>query len=363
MKYLFELGRNPELSILELKSYFEREVIGFEILKKVKNGVLVEVSSELEKGIVNRLGGVISIGKVLVEDDVCGKLETQNLYSGTSNKLNYVVLDFDGKELKEVLEYLKQRFRDEKLKATLKHVNGFVKMQDGKIFPKVSSKLVNERYFLFENYFGKIVEVCDYDEIEKRDMGKPVRRNELSISPRLAKIMINLSGAEEGETLLDCFCGIGVVLQEALLQKMKVVGIDRDKSAIEGAKSNLEWFKFAKKNYELINSDSSQIEISQVKGIATEPDLGALQKGAVSSKIAKQTLEDFEKLMIRVLNNLKNSVDGKIVFTAPLILSGKKRVGCDFEKIVAKTGLKIVEGPVADFRKDSIVGRDIVVLN
>ncbi len=335
MKYLFVLGRNVELSTLELECFFEREGIAFEILKTINNGVLIEVSEELNGEIIDSLGGVISIGKVLVsgtEEKMIQELESQSLYEGKSNKLNYVILNFDSNNFKFISDYLKQRFRDEGLKATIKSLGGFIKMQDGKSFPTVSSKLVNERYFVFENYFGRIISVCDYDSLEKRDMGKPVRRNELSISPRLAKIMINLSQVEKGQTLLDPFCGIGVVLQESLLQGINVVGVDKDKSAIAGAKSNLDWFGFSKKDYELINSDSSRVNISLVDAIVTEPDLGALQKKSVSLGEAKQILEEFETLMINVLNNLKKSVNGRIVFTAPLILTGKKRVGCNFKR-------------------------------
>jgi tRNA G10 N-methylase Trm11 len=365
MKYLFVLGRNIELSILELSSVFESEEIKFEILKRVKNGVLIEVSRKLDKGFIDRFGGVISIGIVLAsgdEEKISRELKEQSLYGGKSNKLNYVILNFNARNFDFISSYLKQRFRDDKLKATKKPINGLVKMQDGKSFPKVSSPLVNERYFLFEDYFGRIVEVCDYDSVEKRDMGKPVRRNELSISPRLAKIMINLSGVKKGEVLLDPFCGIGVVLQEALLQGITVQGIDKDKTAIAGAKSNLNWFEFSNKNYDLINSDSSQTQVTPVNVIVTEPDLGELQKRIVSSEKAKKITEGFEKLMVDVLNNVKNSVSGKIVFTAPLILTEKKRIGCNFRRIIAETGMELVIEPVADFKENSIVGRDIVVL-
>jgi hypothetical protein len=37
-------------------------------------------------------------------------------------------------------------------------------------------------------------------------MQKPIRREELAISPRLAKILINLSGAKKNNLLLDPFC-------------------------------------------------------------------------------------------------------------------------------------------------------------
>ena len=71
----------------------------------------------------------------------------------------------------------------------------------------------------------------------------------------------------------------------------------------------------------------------------------------------------FENLIIDVLNNLKESVSGKMVFTVPFISTGRERVGCDINRICSKTGLKLEDGfPIQEFREGQIVGREIVVL-
>jgi|WetSurMetagenome_2_1015567.scaffolds.fasta_scaffold190661_2 tRNA G10 N-methylase Trm11 len=384
MKYLFILGRNVELSIAELKAFFEKERIHYNIISKISNAVMIEfekpikipvltscrdagiVKNPQEVSIIERLGGTISIGEVLAEgkpEKIFKELDKKELYEGASNKLNYVVFDFRGKNTVDVLLYLKQRFRKEQLKATEKKLTGNIKLQSGEIVNSLSSHLVQEQYFVFDDCFGRMIESCDYEKIEQRDMKKPVRRESLSISPRLAKILVNLSGARENETLLDPFCGIGTVLQEALLQNINVIGVDKDKQAIEDAKTNLEWFKFPKSDYILINEDSSKVKVRDVKGIATEPDLGELQKRIPSEQKAKEILAGFELLMIKVLNNLKPKVHGKIAFTSPLIQTDKKKIVCDFENIAKKTGLKIAKGfPISEFREDSIVGRSILVM-
>jgi tRNA G10 N-methylase Trm11 len=367
MKYLFILGRNIDLSVEEIKSFFEKENIRFKIISKINNGVLIETEKKLAKGMVDKLGGVISVGEVLAEggmEKILRELNDKTLYYGNSNKLNYVVLDFDGKNFQEISLYLKNRFREEKLKATEKKPTGRIKLQSGREIPKVSSNLVNEQYFVFSDNFGKIIEKSDYEKIEKRDMGKPVRRNELSISPRLAKILINLSQVKEGETLLDPFCGVGTILQEALLQNIKIIGIDKDKNAIKNARLNLKWFNFHEKDYDLINGDSSKVGTRKVQAIATEPELGELQKTIPSQEKAREIISGFEKLIINVIKHLKRNVSGRIVFTAPLILVEKKRISCNFSKISSEIGLKIAKGfPINEFRENSIVGRSIVVMD
>lgn len=365
MKYLFILGRNVELSVEEIKSSFERDKINFKIISLVNNGLLIETEKTLQKGIVNKFGGVISIGEVLISGsikEIEKKLDNTVLYPGTENKLNYVVFDFNGKDYEDILLYLKGRFKEEKLKATLKPLGGNLKLQNGKIARNVSSNLIDEQFFVFENNFGRILETYDSKSVEKRDMEKPVRRSELSISPRLAKIMINLSQVKEGEILLDPFCGIGVILQEALLQKIKVIGVDSDRIATENAKKNLKWFNFSENNYQIINRNSTNVRTREVSCIVTEPDLGELQKSIPSEQKARDIVASFENLMIKVLNNLKKNVRKKIVFTSPFILVGKKRISCNFNRILMGTGLKITLGPISEFRENSIVGRNIIVL-
>ena len=359
MKYLFILGRNPKLSIMELKSYFEKEKnkILNENLKE--NGLLLELEKEIEENLIDKLGGTISIGIVLSK---INELDKINIYNGTKNKFNYCIWQFS-KRIEEVSDILKKRFKLEKLKATEKKIKNLIKLQNGEKAQNISSKLINEEYFVYDNFFGKIIQKNNYEEIEKRDMKKPVRRESLSISPRIAKIMINLSQIKEGETLLDAFCGIGVILEEALTQSIKVIGIDKDKKAISGAKTNLKWFKFNKENYELINEDSSIVKTEKVSGMCSEPDFGKTLKKIPTKEKAKTTIKTFENLMIKVINNLKNNVGGKIVFTAPLIRIGKKRIGCNFEKISKQTSLNLKEGfPIPEFRHNQIVGREIVVL-
>lgn len=366
MKYLFILGRNVSLSFQEIKSFFEKERFNFKITNPIINAVLLEVENPLEKDIIKRFGGVIAIGQVLSSGngaDLIKELENQTLFYSTKNKLNYVFFNFNGKDYELISDYLKKRFKQEKLKATEKKLSSNIKLQDGGVASKVSSNLINEQYFLFENNFGRIIASCDYDELEERDMKKPVRRQALSISPRLAKILINLSQIKQKRTLLDPFCGIGTILQEALLQDIRVIGVDKDKKAIEDARTNLEWFNFEKSQYLLINNDSQKVKINNIEAIATEPDLGELQTKYPSKEKAQQIISGFETLIINVINNLKHQVKGRIVFTCPLIKVGNNYMSCDFEKISSQTNINIAKNfPINEFRQDSIVGRSILVL-
>jgi tRNA G10 N-methylase Trm11 len=366
MKYIFILGRNIELSVAEVKAFFRRHNLAFKEIGLANNGFLVETNREIPEDSIDKLGGVVSIGKVLAEGKakhISEDIDKQTIYFGEENKMNYVIFDFDAKDPDNISFYLKQKFKKEKLKATEKKLTGSIRLQGKGFVPNVASKNIDEQYFIFQESFGRIIQKSNYEKIEQRDMNKPVRRNELSISPRLAKILINLAEVKSGETLLDPFCGIGVILEEALLQNIHVIGVDKDKKAVSSARENLRWFGFKDEDYRLISDDSSIAKLPfKVNGIATEPDLGELQKGTPSKEKATSIARGFERLMVNVLKNLKINVKGKIVFTAPLISTGKERISCDFKGISERAGMKIVEGPIHEFRDDSIVGRDIVVM-
>lgn len=368
MKYLFVLGRNTDLSTLEVENFLKKE--GNKILKKTirENGLLVTVDYPIDANSINKFGGILSIGEVTTQGngkELFQNLEKTMIYMGESNKLTYTVWDFS-KMYDECLDYLKDRFKVEKIKASYKGLSGSIKSQDGDFEQKPSSKLLDEEYFIFEEdgtqNFGKIIQRCDYTDIEKRDMEKPVRRESLAIAPRLAKILINIAGLKQGETMFDPFCGIGGIMQEALLQGINAVGSDVDAKAIKGAKENMKWFGFSPEKYQLINFDSTKVDIPEVNAIVTEPDLGDVLKKIPTKEQAAHTLKNFERLMIQVINNARNNVSGRVVFTSPYIRIGKKRVSCNIENICEKTGYSLVGEPIPEFRDKQVVGRMIYVL-
>ena len=384
MQYLFVTGRNPELALAEALSLLEKKSIDASISVTKTNAFIFNTRKGLDvKQILPLLGGTIAIGKILCTGDLSeveGFIETEEVYFGQKNKFLYSCLDFaDEGGLNIVLNALKQKFKKEKTKARFKSVRGTILMQSGCVVEGTPSKIsaTDVAYFLFKdkNYsFGFVEAFSDSKEMEARDMGKPERRGHLAISPRLSKILVNLSQTKQGETLLDPFCGIGVILQEAMVQTINVVGVDINSTAIEGAKKNIEWTKNkyrAKASAKISIGDSRKVSLQNIDGIATEPSLGTLLKKTPHEKVAMQMQSRFENLMINVLNNLKNFLtpQAKIAFTAPYINTGKTRIGCNIQKICNGTGLQLhvledsnQKFPVCDFRPNQIVGREIFVL-
>ena len=366
MKYLFIIGRNPRLSAEEILSFFGNSVKTFSVKE---NAMLAELEEKIPPGILKILGGTIAVGEVLAFGEIEGikkQLDKIEVYNGEKNNFNYVLWDFSSGLSDEIVSYLKQRFRSEKLKPTRKNMTERLSLQSGEEI-QIPGSNIDEEYFIFsekdENYFGRIFEKTNPEEIEERDMKKPVRRQHLAISPRLAKIMINLSKVKRDGVLVDAFCGIGVILQEALLQGINVIGVDKDLKAIEGARQNLKWKKFNEKNFILINSDSTKASIRNSDVFVSEPDLGVALRRLPTKEMAAEILERYEYIVSKVLSNLRNKIHGRIVITAPYIKTNdRKRVGCSIGRIQSQTGLKLNKNfPIPEFRESQIVGRQILV--
>ena len=60
------------------------------------------------------------------------------------------------------------------------------------------------------------------------------------LMPRMARALVNISQAKEGDLLLDPFSGTGGILVEACLVGIRCVGVDVQKKLVRGAKVNLE---------------------------------------------------------------------------------------------------------------------------
>jgi len=89
--------------------------------------------------------------------------------------------------------------------------------------------------------WGVTVFVPETEAFKERSMERPFVTSSISLSSRLARLLVNISGVTKGQVLLDPFCGSGTVLGEALLKGADCIGVDRNHGTVERAKENLAW--------------------------------------------------------------------------------------------------------------------------
>ncbi|HWR27781.1 MAG TPA: THUMP domain-containing protein [Candidatus Thermoplasmatota archaeon] len=79
----------------------------------------------------------------------------------------------------------------------------------------------------------------------------------ITLHPKIARAMVNLSQVKKHQTLLDPFCGTGGILLEAGFIGAQIVGGDIEQKMVDGSQKNLEYYHL--KNYRLYCTDIGDI--------------------------------------------------------------------------------------------------------
>lgn len=119
-----------------------------------------------------------------------------------------------------------------------------------------------------------------------------------SMSPKLARCMVNLTMVKTGERLLDPFCGTGGILLEARIIGSRVVGTDIDPKMVEGTIKNLQYCDVA--NFEVFKADVRKLKLNyKVDAVATDPPYGisASTRGEESHKLCEDAILSLENLV------------------------------------------------------------------
>ena len=150
--------------------------------------------------------------------------------------------------------------------------------------------------------------------------------------------------------------------QEALIKKINVHGIDKDKQATTDAEQNLKWLTSQckiKTNFKIDNKDSRNTPDLQFSSIATETPLGKVLRKKPNDNEAKQIILNFEAYIIPILKRLKKikKPSAKIAITFPVI----RKFHTNTRKITEKTGLKIYMNPIQESRPNQYISRDMLI--
>lgn len=120
-----------------------------------------------------------------------------------------------------------------------------------------------------------------------------------TMSPILARCMINLARTPRGGTLCDPFCGVGGILVEAGLMGIKPLGFDIDPKMVSGAIKNLEYFGI--KNFSVEVGNALELQGIKVDSVVTEPPFGIQ-----SSTWGVEAEELFRRALRSIANILKD---------------------------------------------------------
>ncbi len=145
-------------------------------------------------------------------------------------------------------------------------------------------------YLIFtdkENFFG----FSKRFEVENRP--KKIKKYPHELDWKLTRVMINLIGLKEGETVCDPFCGTGTTLLEAESMGIHAIGLDFDEKMYNISKENLDVNGYKSK---IIKADFSQLTnmIDEFEGIVTDLPYGIASK---SSENPEELMKKFVSIL------------------------------------------------------------------
>lgn len=246
--------------------------------------------------------------------------------------------------------------------------------------------------------------------LARRDQERPKRDAFVGmLPPKLAQIMINLTGISlsqssqtsqslsesltpptssdvareknkvltsvDSPTILDPFCGTGVLLQEALLLDYNAYGTDLADKMIDYSRINLDWIKtisHAEGNYEVDQGDAMSYSWHQpIDAVATETYLGQPFSAPPSNSKLIEVRGNCDHIISSFLRNIGKQLqpgtplcvgvpawrDGNGDFTHLPLIKNLAQLG--YEHVELKN---VRASDLLYYREDQIVARELLIL-
>lgn len=177
--------------------------------------------------------------------------------------------------------------------------------------PKVNLKNPHVKFeFLFVKnkiFICKLIYELDKKDLVTRNAKFRPGFHPSSMNSNFARALVNLTGIDKKQVIMDPFCGVGGILIEAGNIGCKIIGSDINPDMINKCKQNLDYFKI--KNYKLSVKDALTIK-DKADAIVTD-----FPYGLHSSLHGRKINDLYQKFIIYSKKILKK--DDKMVLVMP----------------------------------------------
>lgn len=381
--FAFELWREFKLSIAEIFKVFSKN--GNTVFCDKKILILDGISKEELLKKVKNIGWSIKVMEVsLVDNDIENILE-KNLWLETHEwKFNYAMNIFWKSEIghKELLRISKKIIKEHGKNPRFINQD-FKNISSVAIIKEALIKKWTDFNFIFtweKTYFWHTIFVQDIYGYSNRDYGKDRDMNIGMLPPKLAQMMINISG---WKNIYDPFVWLWTVLIESIyMENKKVYGSDLNERMVETSKNNLQnlkkYFSF---DSNIIFQNAKYIHeidfLNEVDAIVTEWYLWEImtQNNISLERIEKQR-KKLSELYEWFFSGLKKlNFNGNIVISFPFWEMKWKyfyfeeiydiiKTYCKTEKLLPENieFLETKSGSLLYKRDSQLVGREIFCL-
>ncbi len=362
---LFISGKNWILSLAELIAYFKARQILFQIDYFSTEFFKLTLKEDLNTQIISDLGGTLKIAEIKTklptetikeaflernkkaQKEVSKAVASCGIPDGMAKSLNKILFgvsiytsDNDIKKAGgSIQRYVGSAIKEEL--ATLGRKSSFMGIGVDRSEAQLTHVEVLKKQLVenqaevllcvgkTETWIGITVAVHNPFEFQKRDIYKPNQRAIFGMPPRLARMMVNLSACTAEKTLLDSFCGVGTILQEALLERAMVVGVDVNSWCVKAATENLEWleqeYHLTDADFRVIQGDvchlSERVGVESVDCMVSEPDLGPALRETPTGPYAQKIIEKLKPMFLDFIEQAYQVLrpEGRLVLVTPYI--------------------------------------------
>jgi len=289
MKLLFELSKEYEaLPRAEVLSCLKAENIGYEIIDSNDDVLVIETNAKNDK--IKRLAERLSLTFFIDE-----------------------LLFFCKSSIKKIRENSTKNAIKTKGSIAIKYKNRSNSIDSQPIVKTLAeiyskNRIVNLDYPDVEIrvlitdptiYVGLTLAEINRSQFEERKVQYRPFFSPISLHPKIARALVNLSLVKKDEILLDPFCGTGGILLEGGLIGAKIIGSDIEEKMIEGCKKTLNFYNITK--YKLFCSDVGDIKRNAKKADAVVTDLpygkSTTTKGENINQLHLRAFESISKIL------------------------------------------------------------------
>lgn len=317
---LIILGRQPKIGLAELESIYGAK----NVRPAGTHSALVDSPVEL-----NQLGGSLKAARVLAEIPHTNWVQ---LASYLTNDLPHYLRDLPTGKLKLGLSVYGLNISNSQLFRTGLELKKAARAsgRSARIIPNTSPAL-NSAQVLHnqltgqlglelvlvkdgsKTWLGQTTSVQDVDDYARRDYGRPKRDAFVGmLPPKLAQTMINLAQPAQKATILDPFCGTGVVLQEALLTGHPVYGTDLQQKMVDYTNENIQWLNKLypiKQAFKVEQADATDYNWRPtVDTVVCETYLGQPLSGLPSPEKLQEIMANSNTIIEKFLRNIKSQL-------------------------------------------------------
>ena len=359
---------NGELSRLELIAVLRK--LGTEYrIESYEGSFCILEANDLVKA-AKYLGGTFKIGEIVAEAQdenlFIGKLYATKMFEWLDEKASWglslygINNNLDPDFVQDVQNVLGEKIRGAGARKAKKVLPDITSVNEG--IRELSSGIVAEKNVIDVQllkskeslFLASTIATIPSTSFQERDLKRPYQNSTISLSPRIARMLVNLTMLNEGQRLLDPFCGTGTILMEAAVLNINVIGFDKDSQKIKGTWQNINWLRDAgriSKNVDakLQRRNARNLEFldrESIDAIATEPILLPALERFPSAEEAKDMLLNSFKTYREFLRSAEYVLkrNGKMALVIPYIrLSTRKKAGFDVAQLLEGISLQMAK--------------------